>query len=301
MRKTLYIIVILLTILTTLSLFIKPTVSFTAVNPPPPPPSAPIQKATKDDLKKIKNIGEKFTGEKFVYKVGFWLFKEVAAGSIGLERGEDGTYIATLEAHTTGFIDRRFVHREDVYTATLKLVDGGKRFMTTRFEKNILIDDKTKRTLTVVDYEKGVIIKKAWKGKRLRKSSELEIPKDVVYDDPLAAFYNFRYGAYGPIKKGGKYSILTFPKESKPEIKIGIWIAPDTDFKKYTKRKDSRARYFSKFHIDKELFDSKRGIIEILFNEDLVPLIVVAKDILMFGDVVGTLLELDSGDFEKYL
>lgn len=274
-----------------LSLFFlsKPTVSFTAAN------------AAVSLNNNGANIGERFAGEEFTYRVGFWMFQDVAVGSIGLKKGKNGDYVATLKASTTGFVDRLFFHREDVYTATLRLVDGGKRFRTMSFEKNILSGEKRARTLTEMDYKSGRISMKAWRDDTLRKSTELKIPNGVIYDDPLAAFYNFRFGAYGPVKEGGEYHILTLPKEGKPDIKIDIWMATRDEFDAYSPDKDPRARYFSKFHLDKELFDSATGVIEILFNKDLVPVVAVAKDILFLGDVNGTLLEMNSGDYEKYL
>lgn len=289
MKKTLLIVTAIFTLFLTLFFFTKPTASFTAGN------STPVANNNH------AHIGERFAGEEFVYKVAFWVFTDVAVGSIGIRKGENGEYIATLKAQTTGFVDRLFFHREDVYTATLKVVDNGKRFMTTRFEKSILSGEKKTRTLTEIDYKTGAISMKAWKDDKLRKSNEIKIPKGVTYDDPLAAFYNFRFGAYGPVKEGGEYHILTLPKEQNPEIKIDIWMAPKKDFVEYSNGKDPRARYFSKFHLDKELFDSASGVIEILFNENLVPVVAVAKDILMLGDVTGTLLETNSGDYEKYL
>ncbi len=49
--------------------------------------------------------------------------------------------------------------------------------------------------------------------------------------------------------------------------------------------------YFADARLDKDLFDSKSGDIEIIFDASLVPASAVAKDILFFGDVRGELVD----------
>ena len=52
--------------------------------------------------------------------------------------------------------------------------------------------------------------------------TEEEIPPGMVYDDFITASYNFRYGVYGEIERGRKYTVPTFPKKgpSSYEVKV---------------------------------------------------------------------------------
>ncbi len=240
------------------------------------------------------SIGESFSGETYRYRLSFWLFDDVARAEVRLEK-KGSYYVATLEARTKGFID--FIrHREDSYTAIMEEVDGGRRFRTLRFEKNVRIGKKSKRTITMLDHEAGVIRWEKWRrGKKVREGT-LSIPPETTYDCPLTAFYNFRFGVYGDVKKGGKYHIKTLPKEDGKEIDIHLRILTDGESKRRLKKKKNPLPdeyYLADAKIPKKLFDSRSGKIEILFDEGLIPLLAVAKDVIFFGDVRGTLIKQD--------
>ncbi len=281
-KKPLYLIAVACLIALSI-LFLAPKISVTAT-----PPAL----ASAGHLRDAPTIGEAFVGERFTYTVGFWIFKDIAEGSIELKKGEkENEYIATLEAHTTGLLGRFFKPRSDTYTTRLTMVDAGKRFITTHFEKNVRIGDKVRRGLQEVDYEKGELRWTTYKHGKVRRSGRVEIPPGERYDGPLTAFYNLRYGVYGPIEEGRNYQIKTLPKGEKPVSDIEIRIASKKELKKFYNRskKDPRARYYAVAVIDKEFFDSRTGEVEIIFNADLVPLDAVAKNVMMYGDIKGRL------------
>lgn len=58
--------------------------------------------------------------------------------------------------------------------------------------------------------------------------------------------------------------------------------------------------YLAYIVIDKELFGSQTGKVEVRFNKDLIPVQAVAKDLILFGDVRGSLVEMTSNmEFRK--
>ncbi len=228
-------------------------------------------------------IGERFSGEEFNYKVGFWIFDNVAVAKIKMEKKGD-LYTATLTARTTGAA--RWLHaREDVYVATLEEVDGGKRFRTLVFEANSTIGSRVKRSLTVLDKNTGALKWTIWKKGVEKDNGSVVIRDGVYYDDPLAAFYNFRYGAYGKVEENKKFRIKTFPKSKGREVDIDMDIrsAPNDGSEK------QEAVYLADAMLDKDLFDSSSGLVKIFFDKELVPIKAVAKDIVLFGDVRGEL------------
>lgn len=240
-------------------------------------------------VKEGSTIGEAFANEELNYNIGFWFFDDVAEGKLTIKRGEGGEYIATLAAHTTGFVHKLVKRRKDLYVAHLKEIDGGKRFITISFEKDVDNGGKIRKSINTFDYARNVVKWKKWGNDGKEESGEIPLPKGIWCDDPIAAFYNFRYGVYGPIREGKEYKIYTIPKEDRvPEIYLRI-----TDRKEKEKRfKGEKAEYLALAKIDKELFGSKSGEIEILFSDDMVPTQAVAKDIMAFGDVKGKLTEI---------
>jgi hypothetical protein len=239
-------------------------------------------------------IGKWFAGEELDYRIGFWILDDVAVGKLRLESDGSGGYVATLTAHTTGVLGWFLRYRKDTYTARLQEVNGGGRFRTMTFEKNVDIGGKVRRGITVLDYENRLMTWKKWKRGKLRDSGELKMEPGVFYDGPLTAFYNFRFGVYGPIEEGREYWIegreywiKTFPKSSNKEVNIYLRLAPKNEFKSRFGERDTFDAYLADVKIDKELFGSKSGDIEILFSDEMVPVEGVAKDILLFGDVRG--------------
>ena len=237
-------------------------------------------------------IGERFAGEEHSYTISFWILDEVAVGKITLSRDGD-VYVATLHAHTTG-LARWFRKREDNFTAILEETADGKRFRTLRFEKTTKIGRKTRKSVTVIDHDRHVMKWEKWNRGRLKKTGSLVFTPGTYYDDPLGALFNLRYGVYGPVEEGGVYHIKTFPKRNK-EVDIYLSFATVDEFKKQLKRNRNNvvvqsASYFARVKLDKELFDSKTGKVELYFDESLVPVRAVAKDVMLFGDVRGDLV-----------
>lgn len=246
--------------------------------------------------KEAANVAEAFVDEELVYKIGFWFFDDVAEGVVTLKVGENGEYVATLNAYTTGVVDTLLRHRKDTYVAYLSLADGGRRFISKRFEKRIEMDGKKRTSVTAIDYDKREVRWTSTETGKENKSGSNPIPPGIYVDGPLAAFYNFRYGVYGPIKEDTEYKILTFPKEDHvPEIYLRI-AAKDEMAKRVRSAKERRAAdMLADVRLDKELFGSQTGNVEILFSDDMVPVVAVAKDLVLFGDVRGRLVRIGLG------
>jgi len=112
----------------------------------------------------------------------------------------------------------------------------------------------------------------------------------VEYEDILSAFYNFRIGAYGPIKRGRAFKVRTIPEKGKSTIDVDI---PDREGA--AKSKWLFGRHFDedlllvKVRVPKEIFRSKTGEVSILIDDRIVPLQGIVQDYIGFGDVKGIL------------
>lgn len=246
----------------------------------------------------VPTIGEVFAGEELKYDISFWFFNQVAESRISIKEDGPGRYVAVLSAKTNGLLDTILRHRRDRYIARLRLSDDGKRFLTDTFEKEVEIKGKgTRRSIHTVDYNARTVSWRSWGAGKPERSGVDKIPDGMFTDDPIAAFYNFRFGVYGDITEGRDYRIITFPKEDKlPEISIRI-----ANGKELRKRHGSgvAADLLADARLDKELFGSKDGDIEILFTRDMLPVQAIAKGITFFGDVKGKLKEVVAGGLKR--
>ncbi len=240
-------------------------------------------------------IAVAFLGEALTYQIGFWAFDNVAIGKVSLKRGADGDYVATLTAYTTGgFLTWLLRGRHDVYVEHLRVSGDGKRFISKTFEKNVETVNKKKQSIVTIDYGKGLMTSKNYEDGLETTNNVIPLQKGVLYDGPLAAFYNLRFGAYGPFEMGQEFNIYTFPKKDGhvPVIHVRIAGQEETD-----RRLNGNLlhEYFTEVRLDKDLFGSKAGNIDILFSNDHVPEEAVAKDVLFFGDVRGKLTSVGAG------
>lgn len=244
------------------------------------------------------SIGDAFVNEELAYDIGFWFFHAVAESTLVLKEDGPGRYVATFSARTNGVLDTFLKHRRDRYIARLRLSEDGKRFLTESFEKEVEIDGKgIRRSVHRVDYASRTVSSRSWGGGKPEKSSVEKIQPGMYTDDPLAAFYNFRFGVYGSIAEGKRYKIMTLPKDDRiPEISIRI--VSEKELRKRGK-KGVKADLLADARIDKELFGSKSGDIEIFFTRDMLPVQAIAKGIILFGDVKGKLREVVPGGAVK--
>jgi hypothetical protein len=170
----------------------------------------------------------------------------------------------------------------------MKVSDDGQRLITMRFEKTVDKAGKVRKGVKEFDYEKRVMTWRSWGGGKEEKGGEESFPDDIMPCDPIAAFYNFRYGAYGPIERGREYTIHSFPKDDRVPF-ITIRIVTEEELKDRAGRFLDKTSYLADARIGKELFGSQSGEIELYFTDEMVPMHAVAKDILFFGDVRGDL------------
>ncbi|MFQ5480636.1 MAG: DUF3108 domain-containing protein [Thermodesulfobacteriota bacterium] len=248
---------------------------------------------------KPPTIGMTFVGEKLRYDIGFWLFEKVATAELTLEK-EAGGYRAVLKARTTGFVDKMIQHREDKYVAHLKESPGGGRFITTSFESTSNVNGKVRQSRKEIIRLRGVLKKHSWGGGKDERRGEVRLLPNSYVDDPLGAFYNFRYGVYGPVRVGAKLRINTFPKEDYKSEKMTMI------FRRGEKMNEQEAKmqgygdinaptYVARVKMSKDVFGSDLTDIEIFFSTALIPLRATARDVAFFTDVRGTLVSVSRG------
>jgi len=242
------------------------------------------------------SIGEFFKGEELSYDIGVWLFKKVALGKLSFkEMGEKGRYLATLQGETLGILGWVARYRVDTYRSVMEEVEGGRRLRSVSFEEDVKIGSKLRRRTHFFDYQKRkwIQVRQSKKGVKTRK--EEEIPTGMVYDDFITASYNFRYGVYGGIERGRKYTVATFPKKGPSSYEVRVASKEEEEKRKKTEKLKDGKEYFVKLFLDPEVTHSKEGLIEGWLSKELYPTEGTIKDVILFGDVNGTLIKNSRG------
>jgi hypothetical protein len=238
------------------------------------------------------SIGEFFKGEELHYEIGVWLFKRVALGKISFkEMGEKGRYLATLQGETLGVLGWVARYRVDTYRSIMEEVEGGRRLRSISFEEDVKIGNNLRRRTHFFDYQKRKWIKVRQRKDGVRVREEVEIPPGMVYDDFITASYNFRYGVYGEIERGKKYTVATFPKKGPSSYEVRVASKEEEEKRKKSEQFKDGKEYFVKLFLDPEVTHSKEGLIEGWLSKELCPTEGRIKDVMLFGDVKGTLIK----------
>jgi hypothetical protein len=239
-----------------------------------------------------RSIAEFFKGEELEYEVGAWIFKRVAVGKLSFkEMGEKGRYLSTLQGETLGILGWVARYRVDTYRSVMEEIEGGRRLRSISFEEDVKIGNKLRRRTYLFDYQnrKWVQVRQRKDGTKVRK--EEGIPAGMVYDDFLTASYNFRYGVYGGIERGQKYTVATFPKKGPSSYEVSVASKEEEEKRKKSEKFKDGKEYFIKLSLDPEITHSKEGLIEGWLSKELYPTEGTIKDVTLFGDVKGRLIK----------
>tara|TARA_B100000315_G_scaffold252973_1_gene290842 strand:+ start:10071 stop:11111 length:1041 start_codon:yes stop_codon:yes gene_type:complete len=231
-----------------------------------------------------------FDGEKLIYDISFLWFKNAAEGITIFQQEKEGC-VARLTAETKGFIGFITGYIKHFYVSHMKMVGQELGLRPYLFEKNIIYQKREEKTITSLDYENRI---RSWsttkKGKITEEKSE-PIPLAIVYYDILSTLYNFRTSYYGEIQKGKDFLINVIPEKDESIIHIHVGTREEElKFKKEENIEDSEG-YFLIVKIPKEIFKTKEGEVLIWGNKNLMPLNVIVRDYIGFGDVRATLRE----------
>jgi hypothetical protein len=244
-------------------------------------------------------IGEYFQGEVMKYDIGFWIFRRVGEGVATFHSLGNGRYAAFHEGRTLGFVGWISRYRRDVYRSTMGTINNGRRLIPLRFEEDVIIGPKIRKRITIYEYAARKVIIETQKEGRIRRE-EVEIPHGILYDDPMTAFYNFRFGVYGKVEPGKEFTIRTVPREgSRKTIRLTVASKEEEGRRRSAEVEKDGKDLFIKVHLDKELVGSLHGEVEVWFSKDIIPMTGVAKDVFFYGDIRGQLTYRGVSGFNK--
>jgi len=238
------------------------------------------------------SIAQFFKGEDLVYEIGVWLFKRVALGKLSFKETEKKDhYMAMIQAETLGILGWVARYRVDTYRSVMEEIDGGGRFRSLSFEEDVKIGNKIRKKIHLFDYQN-----RKWTQMKRKKDGTMEktvedIPQGMVYDDFITAFYNFRYGVYGEIERGKKYVVATFPRKGSTSYELRVAGKEEEEGRKKSEKFKEGKDFYVKLFLDPEITHSKEGLIEGWLSKELYPIEGTIKDVILFGDVKGTLIK----------
>lgn len=239
-----------------------------------------------------------FAGERLDYDVTFLFFRRAAVGQISLEaesapgpdgRGGPGSgrYVARLFARTKGFVgwlDRR----RHAYTSILVPCEGGTRWCSRVFVKDLAERDGREVTTTFVNRARGVMTWTVRRGAEVEEIGRDPVPPGARFDDMLVALLNFRAGVYGPAEKGRRYDLDMMPVEGVRTFTLRVL---EGEAERETRRKFGMGEsgLVIAVELPRAIFRNE-GEVFVWFSPDMVPLGAAVENYIGWGDVTGHLV-----------
>ena len=241
---------------------------------------------------KEPGIGERFAGEELNYDISFWIIKRVAVAKLSFHRAEqEGRYIATLQGETRGILGFLARYRVDTYYSLMEEVDGGRRLRSLSFDEYVKVGDRVRKNLHSFDHQRRKWVHQSSRRDGTMETMEKEIPEGKTYDDFLTAAYNFRCGLYGTVERGKMYSIATFPRKGTGIYEVKVVAREEEEHRRKSEGAGEGKEYAIDLKFDPDIINSKEGVIEGWLSKDLYPVEGTIKDVILFGDVQGSLVK----------
>lgn len=253
------------------------------------PPSAVAESKNKqnsglyEDFQAEGDI-RRFKGEQLLFDISFMVFDNAATADVRFFE-KNGRYYSTLKAETKGFVGFVTSHRKHYYKATFDVSKDGRRVLTRKFEREVIIGDDIEKTTHYLDYNNRKHFWFKYNNDKLTEQQTEIIPEGKFFDDILASFYNFRNGAYGRIVKGSRYKIDTIPDKSMKNISVHILPEKEQDKIRAEQDRPKGNEYLLNVVIPKEIFKTDTG--ELLFwgSKHFIPLETKVLNYVLLGDL----------------
>ena len=226
--------------------------------------------------------------ETYHYDIAFLWFDRIAEAELSLQPAEDpNRWQVMLEASTRGVAAWLTSDRAHNYASFMKLERDG-AFTALRHDSNIIKTKDGRRRVRLksylFDYDRQRIVRQIKRDGRQKDDVVLPMPA-AKPNDILTAFYNFRRGFYGPIEEGGKYRIPTYTRKGPSEIVVDVLGLDDRP----SSPRFPKDGMLLKVQLDKEIFDTSKGIVYVWLDGQGRPAEVVVEDVIGLGDVRCTL------------
>ena len=237
-------------------------------------------------------ISEFYKGEELTYEIGLWVLPRVALGRLSFQETQTkGHYVLLLQAETLGVMGWVSRYRVDTYRAIAEEIDGGRRLRSLSFEEHVKIGNRIRRKIHTFDHERRTWIVDQLRRDGTLRRKEMKIPEGMIYDDFITAAYNFRYGVYGNIERGKKYTIPTFPRKRAYNYEVRVASQEEEEKRRRSESSTAGKDFYVKLSIDPDITHSKEGLVEGWLTKDLYPVEGALKDVILFGDIKGKLIK----------
>ena len=243
---------------------------------------------------------DKYLGEELRYQIGYWLIGDVGdAKTEFLGTDVSGIYKINLEGHGAGFINYLLGGITYSYTSFCQYVSDQDRLRPVYFELKKQRGAKESLRSVSYNYKTGEImyLQTNSAGKTLMDKEPMRT--DLIYEDYLTLFYNFRHGYYGPLKQDYHYSLPLHTKKQMTPVNLQIVDQEAQNEFRSREFNQTDKDFFVRFQINPEDVSSGSGEILGWLSADATPVKGTIQDVVFFGDLWGDLVKKRNVDINQ--
>ena len=222
------------------------------------------------------------------YKVTFGIFGKVGEANAYFKKDKDH-YLIKVEAKAKGLAKLLSKNRIETYISEGVVKNG---VLIPNFFKKIR-KNSTKRIVKIYrfDHKAKKIYKITITYRDGKKDEHIEVLKYYAKNDILTLYFNLKNFLKPNITQMKLYAVGGDRKDGGVEI-----ILPDSKEKeKLAKLFKSKDGVFLDVLLHQKIFASKEGRLHLLIDRDGITKKAILKDVIFFGDIVGTLTNLSKG------
>jgi hypothetical protein len=217
-------------------------------------------------------------GEELTFDINFWLFKNAARARMTFIKTGD-TYVATLEAQTSGFIGFVTRHIKERMTSSMRFDARRGCFQPLSFQEEFSRGDRSRKRIVTFNHEKRILAV-TYESTTGKKKTIIRKFFKPDCDDLLTAFYNVRLGYYGDPQKGNRFPVVIYTKEKASTLQIFF---PEAD--KAVPQSPCRGTRYVVVTMDKDLTNMATRQLTGWLSSDRVPLCGTVEDAYLLGDL----------------
>jgi hypothetical protein len=230
---------------------------------------------------------EQLLGENYLYSIDFLFFSNIAIGELHfVETPRPGVFRAELVGRTVGVASWVTGERTQTYTSFMEQSpEGSLRTIeyTSRIVKHRWGTSHIWERRYLFNYEEGKIYAENTIDNLTRTKSVHDLPVGRLPVDFLAALYNLRTGAYGPLSRGVQLSIPTYSGGKFSVIQIEV-----LSLEQQVEQHDfPSGGFLVQVKVDPEIFDTGSGNMYVWFDDTTVPRQGILEDLIGIGDIRG--------------
>ncbi|UCG09008.1 MAG: DUF3108 domain-containing protein [Desulfobacterales bacterium] len=239
-----------------------------------------------------RSIVDHFLGEELIYHIGYWRIPHCGdAESRFAKTNLDDIYQISLQGRAVGFIDAALGGLQYSYVSYSQYLEQEDRLRPLFFQSTKRRMGKEKHRSITFDYAaQKVFFSKTRTHGKTQVRQEPMLP-GRIYEDYLTLSYNFRHGHYGPLERGVSYQLPIQIRKRMKSLKLQI--VSREEEKKYRQKESVKTDkdFFLKFQVEREDVSSGSGEIEGWVSSEAIPIKGTVKDVILFGDLWGELIE----------